>query len=306
MTLYILVVIAGASPESIEGAVVEVLAEASPAQIFILGRSEPKGKSTIAVFKRVRAAVQPVLPPTELHFVPCDLADLQSVREAASTVRAKAKGGKVHVLFNNAGVHLIYPYKRTAQGFEYHFGLNHYAHFALTVELCSLLKAAGKDAVVVTTSSSGCQMSPMLWDQIESMPQWGGGGTYQPWLGYTISKLANSLFNVGLAKRITEADLKIRTFAVQPGQLRTHLWDGVTTEGPTSLIEAFRIGERGLWRTMTVWKCSCPGRDTTNNCQCHRTRRQSSKLPARLLLLLSILNFIVGAKTIFQARETGC
>ncbi|KAK0618487.1 hypothetical protein B0T17DRAFT_538064 [Bombardia bombarda] len=272
------IVITGATLGSIGGAVFLALAEAHPAQLFLLGRSDAKTSAAIAAFQRIQqqrtstsfsspsgnidattaevaaAASSTNTSTTALHAIPCDLSDLSSVRLAAAAIRAQALGGKIHVLFNNAGVHLVYPYRTTAQGFECHFGLNHYAHFLLTAELWPLLCAAttaDNDAVIVTTSSSGCQMSPMLWDEIERLPQWGGGESYQPWLGYALSKLANALFTVGLARRIATAAegsdrlASVRAFAVQPGQPKTHLWDSVTEEGPTSVMEAFRLGKDG-------------------------------------------------------------
>ncbi|KAI1138335.1 hypothetical protein F5Y05DRAFT_383659 [Hypoxylon sp. FL0543] len=234
------IAITGPTLGSIGGEVVLALAEANPAQLFILARSDTKADAVIAEFKQRQTRGS-----TEVHFVPCNLADLDSVRRAAAQIRIQALDGKLDVLFNNAGVHLIYPYRTTAQGFEYHFGVNHYSHFLLTAELWPLLRKAGEEAAVVTTSSTGCQMTPMLWDEISVVPHWSDGESYQPWFGYSISKLANSLFSVGLAARSAAAGIPIKTFAVQPGQPKTRLWDGVKDEGPTSVMEAFRLGKDG-------------------------------------------------------------
>ena len=56
-----------------------------------------------------------------------DLADLASVRAAASQVRERYD--RLDVLMNNAGVMAV-PYMRTKDGFELQFGTNHLGHFA--------------------------------------------------------------------------------------------------------------------------------------------------------------------------------
>lgn len=60
-----------------------------------------------------------------------DLSDLASVRTFASNF--KQKFNKLDVLVNNAGVYVPPDERRkTKDGFEIHFGVNHLGHFLLT------------------------------------------------------------------------------------------------------------------------------------------------------------------------------
>ena len=61
----------------------------------------------------------------DVRVKPLDLANLASVRDFA------ARTGELDVLINNAGL-MNTPMKRTADGFEMQFGVNHLGHFALT------------------------------------------------------------------------------------------------------------------------------------------------------------------------------
>jgi len=83
----------------------------------------------------------------------CDLADLDSVRSFAETLRATAP--QLDVLCCNAGVSpstKATVAERTAQGFEVTVGTNHIGHFALAALLEPEL-AKTKGLVVITASS---------------------------------------------------------------------------------------------------------------------------------------------------------
>lgn len=58
-----------------------------------------------------------------------DLSDLQSVNVFAKSMCDAY--GSLDLLINNAGV-MMPPYKKTTDGFELQFGVNHLGHFALT------------------------------------------------------------------------------------------------------------------------------------------------------------------------------
>lgn len=60
-----------------------------------------------------------------------DLASLESVREFCK--EALEQFPEIHILVNNAGVSIpMDQKKKTADGFEIHFGTNHLGHFLLT------------------------------------------------------------------------------------------------------------------------------------------------------------------------------
>ncbi|XP_064119723.1 retinol dehydrogenase 11-like [Macrobrachium nipponense] len=67
----------------------------------------------------------------DLIFMDLDLADLTSIRTFASNFLEKFD--KLDVLVNNAGVYVPPDErKKTKDGFEIHFGVNHLGHFLLT------------------------------------------------------------------------------------------------------------------------------------------------------------------------------
>ena len=157
--------------------------------------------------------------------VALDLADLDSVRAAASDVAGRVES--LDVLMNNAGVMAV-PKGRTPQGFETQLGTNHLGHFALTGLLLPLLQQATAPRVI-TTSSQAHRMGRMRWDDL----QWERG--YERWRAYGQSKLANLLFMRELARRAPG----IVSASAHPGWAATHLQSG---EGVAKRISA--LGNR--------------------------------------------------------------
>jgi NAD(P)-dependent dehydrogenase (short-subunit alcohol dehydrogenase family) len=145
--------------------------------------------------------------------VPLDLADLDSVRAAATDVASRVD--RLDVLMNNAGVMAV-PHQKTPQGFELQLGTNHLGHFALTGLLLPQLRAAAAPRVI-TTSSQAHRTGRMRWDDL----QW--ERRYERWQAYGQSKLANLLFMRELA---TRAGSSIVSAAGHPGWSATHLQSG--------------------------------------------------------------------------------
>jgi NAD(P)-dependent dehydrogenase (short-subunit alcohol dehydrogenase family) len=79
--------------------------------------------------KAERAQILGQVPEASLELLPLDLANLESVREAAAQVNRTQT--HLDVLMNNAGV-MATPRRKTADGFELQFGSNHLGPFALT------------------------------------------------------------------------------------------------------------------------------------------------------------------------------
>jgi NAD(P)-dependent dehydrogenase (short-subunit alcohol dehydrogenase family) len=137
-----------------------------------------------------------------------DLADLQSVREFASTL----PDDRIDVLINNAGV-MAPPRRLTADGFESQFATNHLGHFALTGLLLPKLLAAPSPRVV-TMSSDAHRIGRIKFDDLQ------GARSYNNWLWYGQSKLANLMFAFELQKR---AGGKLTSVAAHPGYAATNL-----------------------------------------------------------------------------------
>ncbi|MEZ0362572.1 oxidoreductase [Mycobacterium sp. pUA109] len=142
-----------------------------------------------------------------------DLADLASVREFA------AQQPGFDVLINNAGL-MNTPFRRTVDGFETQFGVNHLGHFALTG---LLLDRIGDR--VVTLSSIAHRQTPKLWiDDLNYEHR-----RYQRNLAYAQSKLANLMFARELQRRLTAAGSSTRSYAVHPGVSGTDLFTNTET-----------------------------------------------------------------------------
>ena len=168
-----------------------------------------------------------------------DLADLRSVDAFAASWR-----GPLHVLVNNAGV-MDTPYGTTAQGWETQFGVNHLGHFALTTGLHAAL-TAGRDARVVSVSSSGHAASPVVFDDLffERRP-------YDPGSAYGQSKTANVLFAVELTRRWRSDGVTAN--ALMPGGIWTPLQRHWSAEQRAAAERKARQAEAaGLFRMKTT------------------------------------------------------
>jgi NAD(P)-dependent dehydrogenase (short-subunit alcohol dehydrogenase family) len=142
--------------------------------------------------------------------VELDLADLASVRAAASELRARWP--RLDVLVNNAGV-MGPPRRQTPDGFELQMATNHFGPFALT----GLLLDALRDGSVVTVASSAHRRGRIAFDDLQSER------SYDGWRVYEQTKLANLLFAFELGRRAAAAGLKLRSVAAHPGLARTNL-----------------------------------------------------------------------------------
>jgi len=163
------------------------------------------------------AALDDVLasvPGASVELVPLDLGDLGSVADAAQMV-ADAHD-RLDLLVNNAGL-MAQPHRRTADGFEMQFGVNHLGHWALTARLLPALLRAPAARVVSVTSTAhhvGRRIDP-------SDPHL--EGSYGPWKAYGQSKLANLHFAIGLQREFNLAGVSATSLAAHPGLAQTDL-----------------------------------------------------------------------------------
>ena len=150
----------------------------------------------------------------------CDMASLKSVRDFCS--RILEQESRINILINHACV-MWHPYRQTAEGHEYHWGVNHLSHFVMTQLLMPLLLRGAPDARIITLSSSLHKAGRIHWDDpnfagtnAPSMSDVPGGESsrtkssplQRPTLNYSASeafnqsKLANILFTRELARRL--------------------------------------------------------------------------------------------------------
>ena len=144
-----------------------------------------------------------------LHVVALELADQTSIAAFVS-----GWDGPLHLLINNAGV-MACPEERTPAGWELQLATNHLGHFALATGLHDALAADGA-ARIVSISSSGHQLSPVIFDDLhfDFRP-------YDPWLAYGQSKTANVLFAVEVTRRWARDGITAN--ALMPGAILTNL-----------------------------------------------------------------------------------
>jgi NAD(P)-dependent dehydrogenase (short-subunit alcohol dehydrogenase family) len=150
-----------------------------------------------------------------------DLADLESVDEAARTVAERYEA--LDLLINNAGVMQLPQRRTTRQGVERQMGTNHLGHFALTGRLLPMLRGTGGSRVVAVSSLAhrGVRSADHDW--------WSADG-YSPNAAYSASKAANLLFAYELERRLRADGAETISVAAHPGVAATNL----TTSGPLS------------------------------------------------------------------------
>jgi NAD(P)-dependent dehydrogenase (short-subunit alcohol dehydrogenase family) len=144
-----------------------------------------------------------------IHVAPLDLTDRGSIAKFVA-----AWHEPLHILVNNAGV-MASPEQHTPEGWEMQFAINHLGHFALALGLHDALAADGA-ARIVSVSSSGHMLSPIVFDDIHFAFR-----AYDPWLAYGQSKTANVLFAVGATKRWFRDGITAN--ALMPGAIATNL-----------------------------------------------------------------------------------
>lgn len=177
-----------------------------------------------------RAEILAAHPQASLEIVDLDLGSLESVRRAAATISGSHPA--VDMLINNAGL-MAMPERRTADGFEMQFGVNHLGHWVLTARLLRSLVSADAARVVTVTSTAhhyGRRVDP-------NNPNL--SGTYGPWKAYGQAKLANYHFALGLQREFDARGLAARSLVAHPGLSRTNLQVHTVEQGGGGRMGAF-------------------------------------------------------------------
>ncbi|MBD5657018.1 MAG: SDR family NAD(P)-dependent oxidoreductase [Candidatus Eremiobacteraeota bacterium] len=180
-------------------------------------------------------------PPEAFQLIELDLSSLASVRACADTLHSD--GETFDLVIANAGV-MAGPKRRTVDGFETQFGVNHLGHFLLVNRIAGLLKPGGR---VVIVSSAGHRRSDVdLQDpNFERTP-------YDEYIAYGRSKPANILFAVEFDRR--HEGRNIRATAVHPG--------AVFTKTVADMVEGLGEGKDAALAGYE-WKTVAQGASTT-------------------------------------------
>ena len=176
------------------------------AKVIMACRNLKKGEMARQIITREGVAQEPEL-------CQLDLASLDSVKRFALKFTESGQG--IDLLINNAGLMLV-PYKKTEDGFEMHFGVNHLGHFALTARLWPQLSER-EGSRVVQVSSLVYHLGKIRFEDIH----WEKG--YFRWGAYSMSKLANLLFIHELARRLKVGKVPVIATAVHPGYADSEL-----------------------------------------------------------------------------------
>jgi len=192
------------------------LAEAG-AVVWVHGKNPERCRSTLEEIRQRTGS-------DEHRCFPADLADLDQVRRLVGDVLDA--GPRIDVLVLNAGV-FRHRREETAQGFEMTIGVNHLAHFALTLGLADRLRASSPSRIVVV--SSMVHADTIDFDDLQGEKSYSGFGAYAR------SKLCNILFTRALARRLQ--DTGVSANCLHPGVINTKLlraswsWGAPVTEG---------------------------------------------------------------------------
>jgi NAD(P)-dependent dehydrogenase (short-subunit alcohol dehydrogenase family) len=156
-------------------------------------------------------------PNADLEVRKLDLGDLSSVRSFVDGYLSAHDS--LHLLINNAGV-MNTPKGKTTDGFETQIGVNHLGHFLLTELLLDTLKNSAPSRVVMVSS---CYHDKAMGREgvIELDDLHFENRTYDGWVSYAQSKLANVLHAKHLAKRLEGTG--VTAVSVHPGWVRTEL-----------------------------------------------------------------------------------
>ncbi len=188
------------------------------------------GKGAVVVMaardqdKAARAAdvITRATPGAQLEVVPLDLGSLVSVREATEQILDSHQ--VIDILVNNAGV-MAMPERKTVDGFEMQFGVNHLGHWALTALLMPAIETADQARVVTVTSTAHHTRHGV--DSANPHQR----GTYTPWAAYRQSKLANYHFAIGLQREFESAGVRAASLLAHPGLSNTDLQSRTVREG---------------------------------------------------------------------------
>ena len=177
------------------------------AHVVMAVRNQQKAKDAVS---DICASV----PEASLELVALDLGSQASVREAAGLILREH--AHVALLVNNAGVMGI-PERKTVDGYEMQFGVDHLGHWTLTALLLPALLASPGARIVTVTSTAhhiGRAVDPAN-PHLE--------GRYRPWLAYGQAKLANFHFGLGLQRALTRAGASTASLIAHPGLSNTDL-----------------------------------------------------------------------------------
>jgi NAD(P)-dependent dehydrogenase (short-subunit alcohol dehydrogenase family) len=155
--------------------------------------------------------------PAGVDILPLDLMSLASVQRFADEVKQRLGSRKLDTLVLNAGLQRPAADRRTAEGFEITFGVNHLAHYLLARLLLPVIADEGR-LVFTTSDTHDPSVVPMIAPktldaQTLAHPTGRAGGVR----AYSASKLCNLLTARSFATLDYVKNHKITVIAYNPG-----------------------------------------------------------------------------------------
>ncbi|KAI7761040.1 hypothetical protein LZL87_011445 [Fusarium oxysporum] len=205
------------SPNGIGSATDYALATESPRTLILLARSKAKYQPVIDNIHNINLLVN-------VKFVETDLPCMASVRKAAEIILADRDIAAIDGVFNNAG-DITNDLKRTQDGFESQFAINHLSHSLLTNMLMPRLLTSPSPRVVNISILGHKYCEPTFQDpHLNNIdPE-----RYNLAEAYAQSKEAQVLFSVALNQRYAQKGL--RSFAVHPGNMDSSMYNHMKPE----------------------------------------------------------------------------
>lgn len=175
------------------------------ANVVLACRSKERGDAAVAALKEATGK-------DSVRLLVLDLGSLASVRAAA----AELKGKPLDILINNAGIMAPKKFKKSADGVELQFAVNHLGHFEFTRLLFPELRASAPSRIVNVSSGAHNMARRELPDHLPPTPE-----DYGAMTNYGDSKMCNILMASELNKRL-EAD-GVTAYSLHPGVIATEL-----------------------------------------------------------------------------------
>ncbi|MFJ5228631.1 SDR family NAD(P)-dependent oxidoreductase [Kitasatospora sp. NPDC088391] len=198
--------------------------------VTVVGRDEERGARAV---ERIGAGAGAGATAGSARFLPADLGSLDQVRALAARIAAEhaARGEGLTVLVNNVGA--MFPRRRTLDGIEASFVVNHLSPYLLTELLLPTL-AAGAPSRIVNVTSGAVGVARRVFDGVEPP------GGYYGFHHYGRAKLAHLAHTLDLAARLDGTGVSV--LAADPGGAATGMTDGTMTD-PRIVSPALRL----LW-----------------------------------------------------------
>jgi NAD(P)-dependent dehydrogenase (short-subunit alcohol dehydrogenase family) len=145
-----------------------------------------------------------------------ELGEPESIVACADAIGALSQ--PLDILVCNAGYLGGTGQRELVNGVEKHFAINHLGHFLLVNRLLSQLRDADQGRIVVVGSRAGYTSAPQEGIEFDNLD---GGRNYEDRRAYGHSKLANALFSLHLARRLSGT--RITSNALHPGVINTEI-----------------------------------------------------------------------------------